>query len=59
MQFLSAPSRLSERDFKCLPFKMADGVRPVTQQKTLSTNMERVLHAKMTVKAARGQTMFI
>ena len=58
MPKLSALQRRGEEASTCSHFNMADGVQPVLRQKRHSTNMARAATAKMTVKAALGQTMF-
>ena len=52
MQLKNALLQLAEGVSICLQFKMADGVRPVLQEKRHSTNMAKATIAKMTVKEA-------
>ena len=57
-RFPSALWRLSGKDSRCLPFKIAAGVHPVIQQKIHSTNMAGAALAQMMVKEELGQTTF-
>ena len=57
--FPSVLSQLCKKDSACLQFKMVDGVRPVTQQITLSTSMARVALVEKTVKEDPGEIMSI